>query len=91
MPSLSQSVSEEFADNFAAGSFRDRGRNPAQPAETTDISERITVVKDDNQSHAAGFEVLLNLCTSEICIFNRLALPCMCNGRPQTRDFFSRS
>ena len=66
MSSLSQSVSEEFADAFAAGSFSDRGRNPAQPAETTDISERITVVKDDNQSHAAGFEVLLNLCTSKM-------------------------
>jgi hypothetical protein len=49
-------VSEEFADAFAAGNFRDRGRNIELNIETTDISERITVMKDDSQSHAAGFE-----------------------------------
>jgi hypothetical protein len=72
--SILQSVSEEFADAFAAGNFRDRGRNPEQPAETTDISERITVVKDDTQSHAAGFEVFLNLCTFRYRMFSELCM-----------------
>lgn len=72
--SVLQSVSEEFADAFAAGNFRDRGCSPKQPAETTDISERITVVKDDTQSHAAGFEVFLNFCTLRSRMFNELCM-----------------
>ena len=40
--------------------FRDRGLHPEQAAETTDISERITVHKDHTQSHTAGFEVRLD-------------------------------
>lgn len=52
-----QFLSFYFADAFGGGAFRDRGLHPETAAETTDISERITVHKDDHQSHTAGFEV----------------------------------
>lgn len=54
---VSKTVEEDFADAFAGGMFRDRGLHPEAAAETTNISERITVRKEDNQSHTAGFEV----------------------------------
>lgn len=63
---LLQSVEEEFADAFGAGTFRDQGANP-EAAETTDISERITVIRDDKQSHTAGFEVNKNCSVADWC------------------------
>lgn len=62
-----QSVEEDFAESFGGGTFRDRGLHAEQAAETTDISERIAVFKDDTQSHTAGFEVRVRpLCQPSI-------------------------
>lgn len=53
---ITKSVEEDFAESFGGGTFRDRGLHAEQAAETTDISDRIAVFKDDTQSHTAGFE-----------------------------------
>lgn len=54
-----KTVEEEFADSFAGGNFRDRGRM-ADAQKLPDLMEQIVVRQDPaSQSHTAGFEAWL--------------------------------